>query len=124
MPPSEGIPPPTSPLASNMFKGISRKQLEPWPYTGLLLVIPNSVYSRAAVEPRSRASFRTLEVCSGLGAHGSFTWKCPSVSFPSHPLGCIFLGRKWKQRGSGQRGRRLVSERLTRACACGFQGSG
>jgi hypothetical protein len=33
-----------------MSEGISRKWLEP-------SVIPNSVYSRAAVEPRSRANF-------------------------------------------------------------------
>jgi hypothetical protein len=90
MPPFEGIPPPTSPLASNMFEGISRKQLKPWRYTGPLSVIPNSVYSRAAIEPQSRASFRTLEVCSGLGACGSFTWKCPFVTFPSRPLGASF----------------------------------
>jgi hypothetical protein len=62
MPPSEGIPPSTSPLASNMFEGVSRKRLEPWPCMGLLLDIPNSGYSRAAIEPWSRASFQTLEV--------------------------------------------------------------
>jgi hypothetical protein len=94
MPPSKGIPPSTSPLALNMSKGFSRKQLEPWPCMGPLSVITNSVYSRAAVEPRSRASFQTLEVCSGLRARGSFAWKCPSVSFPFYLLGCVFLGRK------------------------------
>jgi hypothetical protein len=57
MPPSEGIQPPTSPLASNMSKGVLRKRLEPWPCTGPPSVIPNSVYSRAAVEPWLRASF-------------------------------------------------------------------
>jgi hypothetical protein len=62
MPPSEGIPPPISLLASNMSEGVLRKRLEPWPCMGLPSVIPNSVYSRAAVEPWSRASFRTLEV--------------------------------------------------------------
>jgi hypothetical protein len=51
MPPSEGIPPPTSSLASNMSEGVSRKRLKPWPYTGPLSVIPNSVYSRAPIEP-------------------------------------------------------------------------
>jgi hypothetical protein len=60
MPPSEGIPPLTSPLASNMFEVILRKQLKPWPCMGPPSVIPNSVYSRAAVEPWS--SFQTLEV--------------------------------------------------------------
>jgi hypothetical protein len=72
MPPSEGIPLSTSPLALNMSEGISRKWLEPWPCMGLLSDIPYSVYSRAAVEPRSRASFRTLEVYSRLRARGSF----------------------------------------------------
>jgi hypothetical protein len=62
MPPSEGIPPPTSPLALNMSEGILRKRLEPWPSMGPPSVIPNSDYSRIAVEPRSRANFRTLEV--------------------------------------------------------------
>jgi hypothetical protein len=115
MPPSEGIPPSTSPLASNMFEGISRKWLKPWPCTSPPLVIPNSVYlraavepwsspplvipnsvySRAAVEPWSRASFRTLKIQSGLRARGSFTWKSPPVSILSHLLGCVFLGGKW-----------------------------
>jgi hypothetical protein len=72
MPPFEGIPLLTSPLASNMSKGISRKCLEPWPCMGPLSDIPYSVYSRVAVEPRSRASFQTLEVYSGLEARGSF----------------------------------------------------
>jgi hypothetical protein len=94
MPPFEGIPPPTSPLASTMFEGISRKWLEPWPCMGPPSVIPNSVYSRAAVEPWSRASFRTLKVRSGLGARGSFAWKSPPVSILSRPLGRVFLGRK------------------------------
>jgi hypothetical protein len=51
MPPFEGIPPLTSLLALNMSEEVSRKRLEPWPRTGLPSVIPNSVYSRAAVEP-------------------------------------------------------------------------
>jgi hypothetical protein len=72
MPPSEGIPLSTSPLASNMSEGISRKWLEPWPHTGPLSDIPYSVYSREAIEPRSRASFRTLEIYSGFRARGSF----------------------------------------------------
>jgi hypothetical protein len=45
-----------------MSEGVSRKRLDPWPSMGLPLVIPNSGYSRAAVESRSRASFQTLEV--------------------------------------------------------------
>jgi hypothetical protein len=57
MPPLEGIPLPTSFLASNMSEGVSRKWVEPWPCMGPLSDIPYSVYSRAAVEPRSRASF-------------------------------------------------------------------
>jgi hypothetical protein len=73
MPPSEGIPLLTSPLALNMSEGVSRKWLEPWPCMGPLSDIPYSAYSRAAIEPWSRASFRTLEVYSGLGACGSFT---------------------------------------------------
>jgi hypothetical protein len=72
MPPSKGIPPSTSHLASNMSEGILRKWLEPWTRTGPPSVIPNSVYSRAAVEPWSRASFLTLEIESGLRACGSF----------------------------------------------------
>jgi hypothetical protein len=94
MPPPEGIPMSTSPLASNMSKGVLRKWLEPWPCMGPLLDIPYSVYSRAAVEPRSRASFRSLEVYRGLGARCSFAWKCPSIGLPSRPLGCVFLGGK------------------------------
>jgi hypothetical protein len=124
MPPSEGISSSTSPLASNMSEGISRKWLEPWPCTGPLLDIPYFVYLRAAVEPWLRASFRTLKVYSGLGAHGSFAWKCPSVSLPSRPSGCVFLGGKQNRHGSGRRGRRLSSERSTRACTRGFRGSG
>jgi hypothetical protein len=73
MPPSEGIPPPTSPLALNMSEGVSRKRLEPWPGMGMPSVIPNSTYLRAAIKPRLRASFRTLKVCSGLRARGSFS---------------------------------------------------
>jgi hypothetical protein len=123
MPPSEGIPLSTSPLASNMSEGILRKWFKPWPCTGPLSDIPYSVYSRAAVKPRSRASFRTLEVYSGLEARGSFAWKCLSISLPSRSLGCVFLGGKQKRRGSGRRGRRLSSGRLTHACMRGFRGS-
>jgi hypothetical protein len=72
MPPSEGILPSTSPLALNMCEGISRMRLEPRPCTGPLSDIPYSIYSRAAVEPWPRASFRSLEVYSGLEARGSF----------------------------------------------------
>jgi hypothetical protein len=43
MPPSEGIPPSTPPLASNMFEVVSRKWLEPWPCTGTSSVIHDSV---------------------------------------------------------------------------------
>jgi hypothetical protein len=62
----------TSPLASNMSEGISRMRLEPWPCSGPLSDISYSIYSRAVVEPWLRASFRSLEVYSGLRAHGSF----------------------------------------------------
>jgi hypothetical protein len=44
MPPSEGIPLSTSPLASNMSEGVSRKWLDPWPHTGPLSDISYSVY--------------------------------------------------------------------------------
>jgi hypothetical protein len=90
MPPSKGIPLSTSPLASNMSEDVSRKWFEPWPYMGPLSDIPYSAYLRAAVEPPPRASFRTLEVYSGLGARGSFAWKCLSAGLPSHPLGMSF----------------------------------
>jgi hypothetical protein len=79
MPPPKGIPLPTSFLASNMSEGVSRKWLEPWPHMGTFLDFPYSVYSRA--------SFRSLEVYSGLGARYSFTWKCSPVGLPSDPLG-------------------------------------
>jgi hypothetical protein len=92
-PPSEGIPPSSSSSASNMSEGVLRKRLEPWPCIGLLLDIPYSVYSRAVVEPRSRANFQTLEVCHGLGARGSFVWKCPLVGLPSDPLGARLFRR-------------------------------
>jgi hypothetical protein len=120
----QGIPLSTSPLSLNTFEGVSRKWLEPWPCMGPLSDVPYSVYSRAVVEPPLRAGFRTLVAHSGLEARGSFAWKCPSVGLPSRPLGCIFLGGKQKWRGSGRRGRRLPSERLTHALICGFRGSG
>jgi hypothetical protein len=43
MPPSEGIPPSTSLLASNMSGGASREWLEPWPCMGASLVVPDSI---------------------------------------------------------------------------------
>jgi hypothetical protein len=43
MPPSEGIPPLTSLLASNTSGGASREWLEPWPCMGAFLVVPDSV---------------------------------------------------------------------------------
>jgi hypothetical protein len=43
MPPSEGIPPSTSLLASNTSEGASREWLEPWPCMGTSLVVPDSV---------------------------------------------------------------------------------
>jgi hypothetical protein len=51
MPPPEGIPSSTSPLASNASEGALRKWLELGPRTGSLLDVPYSVYLRAAVEP-------------------------------------------------------------------------
>jgi hypothetical protein len=100
-PSPEGIPLSTSPLASNTSKGISRKWLEPWPYMGPLLDIPYFVYSREAVEPRSRASFRSLVVYSGLKARSSIAWKCSSVGLPFGLLGHIFLGGERERRDSG-----------------------
>jgi hypothetical protein len=43
MPPSEGIPPSTSPLASNTSGGASREWLEPWPCMGASSVVLDSV---------------------------------------------------------------------------------
>jgi hypothetical protein len=43
MPPSEGIPPSSSLLASNTSGDVSRAWLEPWPCTGASLVVPDSV---------------------------------------------------------------------------------
>jgi hypothetical protein len=43
MPPSKGIPPSTSLLASNTSGGASRVWLEPWPCMGTPLVVPDSV---------------------------------------------------------------------------------
>jgi hypothetical protein len=94
MPPPEGIPLPTSLLASNMSEGVSRKWLEPWHCMGSFSNIPYYVYSRVAVEPWLRANFRSLEVYSRLEARCSFAWKCPSVGLPSGPLGaCLFRRR-------------------------------
>jgi hypothetical protein len=42
MPPSEGIPPPTSLLASNTSGGTLREWLEPWPCMGASPVVPDS----------------------------------------------------------------------------------
>jgi hypothetical protein len=43
MPPSEGIPPSTSLLASNTSGGVSREWLEPWPCMDTSPVVPDSV---------------------------------------------------------------------------------
>jgi hypothetical protein len=66
MPPAEGIPPSTSPLASNMIEGISKKWLEPWPSMGTPSLIPNSVYSRAAVKPSRGLAFEPSRFVVGL----------------------------------------------------------
>jgi hypothetical protein len=51
MPPSKGIPPSTSLLASNISRGASRAWLEPWPYMGASLV---------SLTPLLEGSYRTL----------------------------------------------------------------
>jgi hypothetical protein len=43
MPPSEGIPPLTSLLASNTSGGVLREWLEPWPCMDMSPVVPDSV---------------------------------------------------------------------------------
>jgi hypothetical protein len=49
-------------------------------------------YSRAAVEPWSRDSFRSLEVYIGVGARYPFIWEYPSTDPLPARLGRIFLG--------------------------------
>jgi hypothetical protein len=132
MPSSKGIPPLTSHLASNTSEGVSRKWLEPWPCTGMSLVVLDSVYSRAAVEPWLRASFRSLKVYSGLEARYPFAWRCSSVGPPSGMLGRVFLRGERERRGSGRRATtvaewtadtcpytRVLRERLGESIECG-----
>jgi hypothetical protein len=94
MPPPEGIPLSTPPLALNMSEGISRKWLKPWPCMGPLLRHPLLCLLEGSYRTPVEADFRSLKVYRGLRAHCSFAWKCPSVGLPSRPLGCIFLGGK------------------------------
>jgi hypothetical protein len=57
MPPSEGIPPSTSLLASNTSGGVSREWLKPWPCLGMSLVVPDSVTRGQLLNPDRELAF-------------------------------------------------------------------
>jgi hypothetical protein len=65
MPPSEGIPPSTSLLASNMSRGVSREWLEPWPCMGASLVVPDSVTRGQLSNPGRGPTFDPLRFIVG-----------------------------------------------------------
>jgi hypothetical protein len=65
MPPSEGIPPSTSLLASNTSGDASREWLEPWPYTGVSLVVPDSATRGQLLNPGRGPAFDPSRFISG-----------------------------------------------------------
>jgi hypothetical protein len=65
MPPSEGIPLSTSPLASNTSRGASRAWLKPWPCTGASLVVPDSVTRGQLLNPGQGPAFDPSRFVSG-----------------------------------------------------------
>jgi hypothetical protein len=65
MPPSEGIPLSTSLLASNTSGGASREWLEPWPCTGVSLVVPDSVTRGLLSNPGRGLAFDPSRFISG-----------------------------------------------------------
>jgi hypothetical protein len=65
MPPSEGIPPSTSLLASNTSGGTSRDWLEPWPCMGASLVVPDSVTRGQLSTPGRGPAFDPSRFISG-----------------------------------------------------------
>jgi hypothetical protein len=65
MPPSEGIPPSTSLLALNTSRGASRAWLEPWPYTGMSLVVPDSATRGQLSNPGRGLAFDPSRFISG-----------------------------------------------------------
>jgi hypothetical protein len=115
MPPSEGIPPSTSLLASNTSGGASRAWLEPWPCMGVSLVVPDSATRGQLLNPGRRPAFDPSRFISGSEpvTHASGIIRPWILLLPV--LGASFQERKRDQRGSRQRGM-MVTECMADTC--------
>jgi hypothetical protein len=119
MPPSEGIPPSTSLLASNTSRGISREWLEPWPCMDTSLVVPDSVTQGQLSNPGRGSAFDPLRFIVGFE---------PVIHSSGHvrfrPVGArLFWSRSESGTVVGDVARRLQNKRRTCALTRGFRGS-
>jgi hypothetical protein len=91
MPPSEGIPPLSSLLASNTSRGVSREWLEPWPYMDMYSVVPDSVTQGQLSNPGRGPAFDLSRFIVGLEPviHLSGNIR---LWIPFRPVGRVFLG--------------------------------
>jgi hypothetical protein len=124
MPPSEGIPPSTSLLASNTSGGVSREWLEPWPCVGMSPVVPDSVTRGQLSNPGRGLAFDPSRFIVGSEPiiHSS---RNVCLWIPFRPIGA----RLFRSRGEsgvvvGGVARQLRSERRTHALTRRFRGSG
>jgi hypothetical protein len=131
MPPSEGIPPSTSLLASNTSWGASRAWLELWPCMGASPVIPDSVTRGQLSNPGRGPAFDPSRFISGSEpvTHPSGNIRPRILLLPV--LGASFQEGKRDRRGSGRRGAtvteciadmcpylRILRERLGKVIEC------
>jgi hypothetical protein len=79
MPPSEGIPPLTSLLASNTSRGASREWLEPWPCMGASPIVPNSITQGQLSNPGRGPAFDPSRFILGSEPVIQIIWKYPST---------------------------------------------
>jgi hypothetical protein len=98
----EGIPTSTSSYSLEYVLGCLESVAQALAMYGRTLGRPLLCRSRAAVEPRSRASFRSLETYGGLGARYQVSGNIRSRISPRPLARRAFLGRD--RRGSGRCG--------------------
>jgi hypothetical protein len=124
MPPSEGIPPSTSLLASNTSGDVSREWLEPWPCMGTSLVVSNSITRGQLSNPSQGPAFDPSRFIVGSKPviHLSGNVR---LRIPFWPVGARLFRRRGENSAAvGGVARQLQSERRTCALTRGFRGSG
>jgi hypothetical protein len=120
MPPSKGIPPSTSLLASNTSGGVSREWLETWPCMDTPPVVPDSITRGQLSNPGRGLAFDPSRFILGsepvIHSFGNIR-----LRIPFWPVG-VRLFRRRSENGVvvGGVARRLWNDLRTRALTRGF----